>query len=126
MIKPECLLYGENFSPKKLLNIKNIYFKTKNEVGDIAPIGRYKDKPLPYGSCTLMVPKHIDIKNRIEWMADFIYENIDSFKESGATDITFSICWSGLQGNMELSVEELQKIAKLQIPLSMDYIYEKE
>lgn len=34
--------------------------------------------------------------------------------------------WKGKQGNMELTIPELRKIAALNIPLCMDYIFEKK
>ena len=124
MIKPECHLWGEKFSPSVLKEIENIQLMRVNEPCEIGSTGRYKGVPLPYGACTICTPKTIPIPDRISWMADFIREHKSKFIEAGARDITFWICWYGIQGNMEFSPSELNKIAKLNIHLCINYIQE--
>lgn len=121
--KAECVLRGDNFSPASLGYIPDIHFRLAHEVGDIAKSGRYKRKPYPYGSCDLVTPESVTQENVIEWMADFVATHKEKFIAAGATSIVFWIYWYGGQGNTGLSVVELNKLAALQIPLRMDYIY---
>lgn len=123
MIEPECRLWGQSFSPKLIKDIPEIKFITENEPGDIGVSGRYKNLPIPYGACYLSTPFEISQDNKINWMAQFIESHIFTFRKAGATEITFWINWHGVQGNMELSVNQLTKIASLNIPLGMNYIF---
>ncbi|MEZ4933060.1 MAG: hypothetical protein R2788_13190 [Saprospiraceae bacterium] len=125
MIYPKCQLWGENFSPSEIKDIPNIIIQDLNEPGEVSNLGRYKDLPTPYGACSLHTPEEIRSENKIEWMADFILKNKPCFENAGATDITFWIHWTGIQGNMELSVIQLKKIAKTKVPLCMTYMYEE-
>ena len=122
-VKPECHLWGENFSPKLLNKISDIEMRLTNEFGEVGKIGKYKDKKLPYGSCCIVTPERIK-SNRVEWMADFIIKHKSEFEKAGATAMSFWIYGYGNQGNMEFSVEELTKISATKIPLCIDYVFE--
>lgn len=121
--KAECALWGDSFSPALLEDIPDIHFRLAHEVGDIARLGRYKGKLYPYGACHLGTPELVTQESVIEWMADFVAAHKEKFVVAGATSIVFWIYWYGGQGNTELSVVELNKLAALQIPLCMDYIF---
>lgn len=121
MINPECHLYGEKFSPKLLKEIPNIKFGYIIECNDIGERGRFKNTKIPYGACSIKTPDNIEL-NRIEWMAEFVVKNKPEFKKAGATDITLWIYWEGIQGNMEFTVNELNKISETGVPLCIDYI----
>ncbi|MCG8685232.1 MAG: hypothetical protein MI892_10175 [Desulfobacterales bacterium] len=122
MVEPECHLWGEDFQPADLAAIENIQLHRVNEPGKIGTIGKYKGVPLPYGSCRVCTPEYIPVFDRISWMADFIKINKRTFAKVGATEIIFWIYWHGVQGNMEFTPVELEKIAKLKIALCIDYI----
>ncbi len=126
MIQPECHIWGKDFHPSCLGTINNIQMHLVNEPGEIGSLGKYKDKPLPYGACCVCTPDSIPIPRRITWMADFIKANKKKFMDAGATDITFWIYWYGTQSNMEFTPTELSKIAELNIPLCIDYIQKNE
>jgi len=125
MIKPECHLLGESFSPGLLRSIPGILLSDTNEPGDIGKRGRFKQKPIRYGACSVCVPESVS-EGRIKWLADFIFSHKGEFEKAGATMMTFWIYWYGIQGNMEFTVEELVKIAATQIPLAMTYIFVDE
>ena len=109
-----------------LSSLENINLRLVDEPGENKKAGKYKDKPLPYGACCVCTPDDIPNPRRIEWMADYINTNKKSFIEAGATDIIFWIYWYGIQGNMEFTPTELAKIADLNIPLCVDYIFQDE
>ncbi|HFA49153.1 MAG TPA: hypothetical protein ENJ95_09060 [Bacteroidetes bacterium] len=123
MIKTEYHLWGKFFSPNLLKNISGIKMRLCNEPGDIAKTGRYKGVPRPYGACYICTPDAVK-KDKIEWMAEFIFKYKNEFEKAGATEISFWIYYYGKQGNMEFTVVELNKISATQIPLCIDYIYE--
>ena len=117
---PECHVYGENFYPSRLLSIENILFSSMIDRDDIAPKGRNKDMKSPYGSCSILTPK--EIANKIEWMAEFIFQNKHLLEQAGGTDIVFWLYWYGEQGNMELTINQIELINKTKTPLAMTYI----
>ena len=61
---------GDKFSPTKGENITGLIFSDKIEFGDIGVRGKYKGKPVPYGSGTLKVSKDINMHNRILWLTE--------------------------------------------------------
>ena len=125
-IDPECYLYGDLFFPSKLRErIPNVEMRGIIEPGEIRAVGKYQGKPAPYGACYIVTPENIG-EDRIEWMADFIAQHMESFKAAGADDIVYWLYWTGLQGNMELRPVELRKLADLGIPLAIDYTYETD
>lgn len=123
LIEPECHLWGTEFSPKELHKIDNIEFRGQNELGEILTRGRYKNKAAPYGSCELLTPSYVDLSDRIFWMAEFILLHKDKFEKAGASDITFWIYWSGVQGGMAFTPKELKMISKTNVPMCIDYSY---
>lgn len=121
LIEPEVHLWGTEFSPKELSKIENIEFRSATELGEIMTRGRYKGKQSPYGSCQLLVPKYVDLKDSIFWMAEFIFVNKPKFEEAGATDISMWVYWQGIQGNMAFTPKEIKMISKLNVNLCIDY-----
>jgi len=122
MIETECELSGQEFRPT-LLKGKLEYIELRNVTnpGDQATLGRNKGKPTPYGSCTVVTPTRIDPDKRIAWIADFIKKHDRLFRDCGATDFQIQINWTGVQGNMELKVVELEKLAGLKVPVNINY-----
>ena len=126
MIRPECILSGDNFDPTDLKEKKrDIKIEKIIATGEIGTRGPYKGKPTPYGLCKITTPDDILPEDRIKWMTVLISRHIKTCRATGATDIEFSIHWTGRQGNMEFTSEELKGIADLGIPLTIDYVFEK-
>jgi len=123
---PECHLWGENFFPSKLLDIKDILMSNFIDKGEIGNFGRYRNLPTPYGACNIVAPKEVTRIDKNIWMADFILKNMQKFKNAGATKMTYWIYWYGGQGNMELSSREIKRIYETGLPLCMDYIFKKK
>ena len=127
MIVPECVLSGDNFDPTDLIKkIPDIKIEKIRATGEIGTRGRYKDKPMPYGHCKITTPDNIPTADRIKWMTTLIARHLKTFRTSGATDIELSIYWTGVQGNMEFTTDQLKDIADLGIPLTIDYVFQKE
>ena len=123
-IQPKILFQGESFSPKLAEDKLNIVFSEKLEVNEIATRGRYKDKPLPYGSSVIEPPDNVFWNDRISWLCDFLTDKIEIIKSCGATSIELSVAYYYVdQCNCYLTKEEISKIFRLQIPLSFS-VYE--
>jgi len=126
IIRPECHLWGEKFSPSKLLEINpKLIMRLSNEPGEMGNTGKFKNLPQPHGACLIITPNEIENSKRIIWMADLIFQNKKLFIDAGATEIIYWIYWHGLQGNMEFSPEQIKKIGNLDIHLCIDYIQER-
>jgi hypothetical protein len=126
MIRPECILSGDNFDPADLIKkIPDVRIEKIIATGEIGTRGRYKGQLTPYGLCKITTPDSIPVEEKIKWLTAIISRHIETFRANGATDIEFSIYWTGLQGNMEFTSEQLRGIADLGIPLTIDYVFEK-
>ena len=116
-------IYGERFSPSSIKESSGLKFKDKNEVGDIGKLGRYKGKPIPYGSASIYVEKIFPIEESEdgELIPDnfikLVEDNISNFKAAGATDIELrlSIFWKD-QCNYDFSPKLIKRIGNLDIP----------
>lgn len=127
MIETECELTGQEFRPSMLPDkISDIQLRNAIDPGDLGTLGRYKDKPLPYGSCIVVTPTEVKPEKRIEWIADYVKKHKQIFIDSGATDFHIQITWTGIQGNMEFNVKELEKLADLKVPVNMNYFLKDE
>jgi hypothetical protein len=120
-IEPYCAVYGSQLNVEILEDQIAAPLTYRIILGQIAQTGRYKGNPYPYSACHISVPNNIKLLSKVEWLADFMFENMTTIKSLGAEEITFWIVWRGKQGNMELSAKEIQKISKLNIDLGMDY-----
>lgn len=115
-ISVSILFQGETFSPKMAEEITGFNFEDKNEAGDVATRGRYKGKALPYGSARLIPPKHIQIHDKILWLAKALNGKIDLLQAMGADEPYIYIGYFYKnQCNLSLSKEELVAIAQLNI-----------
>ena len=122
LIEPELHIFGFDFQSELLHSIDNIEFRSETQLGEILTRGRYKGKQAPYGSCELIVPSYVDIKDSIFWMAEFIFMHKEKIELAGASDMTFWIYWHGIQGNMSFTPKEIRMISKTNVPLCIDYI----
>lgn len=122
-IHSRCLLWGDNFSPRKAEALTGVLFRNKNEPGDFSTIGRYSNKPLPNGRATLDPTFNISLQGRKspeEWLVDILLQHIETFRACGATDfiLHFDIVWKD-QCNLQFDSPFIQKIGKLNIPLTL-------
>ena len=132
--------FGEKFSPTKLLTrIRNIHFRTAHEPGQIfaytertiTPEGKVIDRPakrlMEYGSAILDHPSNLGKPgNEIAWedMLSFLLEHHQTLRECGVQDIDLTLIFfyqdSGGAG-WHIEAEDIQKLAKLGIGLSIDW-----
>jgi len=120
-----CSVHGKNLNVVELEKRLTAPLRNKTIRGELMKRGIYRGQPSPYGSCNIGVPENIPSEHHIEWLADYVTENLNTINELGAdqSQTKIRIVWKGVQGNMELSASELHKLAALNLPLCMDYIF---
>ena len=108
--------WGESFQPGRAEQLTGLVFTEKNEVGDIARTGRYKNKPTPYGAASFEPPDNLESPDRVLWLAQQWASKIGLVRQCGAEDIHFMVVYyHDGQCNCALSVEEINAISALSI-----------
>ena len=118
-----CLLQGEDFSPSTVEKQTSLVFHKKNEPSEKGSIGRYRNRPIPYGSAELkfeadsITPDMLSPKSH---SLTVLRKNIKLFRDAGATMIVlhFDVAYEG-QCNIEISPDLLSKLAELGIPVTI-------
>lgn len=112
-----CDISGDSFSPRKI----KLDFSESIEVGEIAKRGRYRNKPNPYGRAILSFSwrpgeAYEEGRNIPRSFIAKIRDNLQTFKEAGATDIHLYIALTyESQCNFVFEPEELKEISELNI-----------
>ena len=107
-------IYGVEFEPIKASKQLGVIFNNITETGELGTKGRFKNKPIPYGSASIKPPIKTQDYNRITWLINFLMENIEVLKDLGGEDISISVAYyHDGQCNCELTLEELKGLAKL-------------
>ena len=115
-LRLSVLLRGEKFSPKEVEEITGLRLRDKLEVGEISPRGRYRGKPIPFGTAQLEVPTEIPYDDRLMWIIKSLELNLQQLYDCGAEETRI---YAGYfykdQCNFGFSKDELSAIAKLGI-----------
>jgi hypothetical protein len=107
---------GDKFSPTEGENATDLIFSDKIEFGDIGIRGKYKGKPVPYGSGTLKVSKDINMHNRILWLTETLSGKIDVLRKLGSDEPHIYIGYFYKdQCNLTLTKSEIKAIAALNL-----------
>ncbi len=106
--------YGTQFRPSEI----DYPFTSSTEPGTIGTEGRYRDKPVPYGSIIIEVPRQIPNNKRIEYIVRTVLPLMPDLKRAGATEWYLNIGrFYSSQCNEAFSTEELKLLASLDCPL---------
>jgi hypothetical protein len=118
---PSIEIYGESYSPALVEKDTIIKFSYKNEKGDIGKRGKYKEKPLPYGSSSIKPPSNlIDENEKLLWLIDILKKHKEKILKCGATDMTFHIAINyQFQCNFDFKPIFLKEIGELNIPFTI-------
>jgi hypothetical protein len=112
-ISAAITLQGQMFSPKSLEKKTNLVLTQKNEPGEMGRLGKYKNKPLPYGAANIEPPNTIGDHEKITWLATTFLEHKESIEQSGIEDLHFYIGYFyENQCNLALTASELKLIAE--------------
>jgi hypothetical protein len=117
-------VWGEKFFPSRLRLRGKVRIVRANDPGDIAVTGRYRGKPTPYGSCN--VECTIKGRGKIAYLARHLAKHRRYYTVQHVSHIVFWILWRGVQGNTELSVNEVARLAETKVPVAMDYMLMEE
>lgn len=121
--KVSCSIIGENFSPSNLEKKIKYIFNDKNEVGDIGSKGRYKDKPIPYGSVDVYPPDEFLSENEItqlEWIIEFLEKNKEQISKSKIDDVRIMVSiFYETQCNLSFDSDLLKRISELKLDLNI-------
>jgi hypothetical protein len=118
------MMYGENFSPNQAQEATGVELCRCNENGDIGRTGKFKEKPLPYGSAEL-IDENFSMIAPYSFIFDFIERHLVKVRQAGATDIHLHILVAySDQCNLEFEPKLLQKISRSGLPLTMS-VYEE-
>jgi hypothetical protein len=106
---------GESFTPSKIV----FPFSKANDAGEIGKSGYYKDRPIPYGSIVIEVPKEVPNEERLSYIVNLAQPLIPEIAKVGATDWSLDISRYYLtQCNEEYSANELKLLASMNCPLT--------
>lgn len=121
-------LTGDGFDPNVLKDLYNpMELTIVHTTGEIMKNGRYKGKPSPYGMCYFIVPKTISHEYKISLITT-LYHRISQLncdKNLHIDNFEIELIFSGVQGNMSLTTEELSDLANTKSTILMNYIYIK-
>ncbi|HOX45004.1 MAG TPA: hypothetical protein PK668_15500 [Myxococcota bacterium] len=112
---------GPKFSPKNVERHTGIRFSKKNEPGDIGTIGRYRDHPLPYGSCELNGPETgVDLQVPDPSFFESIEGAARECLMAGATSMLLhlDVAYTD-QCNLELSKDFVSALARAGVSITM-------
>lgn len=116
-----CSLYGDNFSPKKLQENTNLCLSDTIEVGQIGNYGRYKNKPIPYGSANLRPPFDFDDSENdvLDFLLTQLYQYRNDLKECAVEEMQLWAIYP-LEGqkNWSFSVSQIKMMAELNIAVN--------
>jgi hypothetical protein len=111
-------LSGERFSPAEAERVTGLVLLDKREPGHIGRYGRYRGKPVPYGAASLDAPKRIPPSEKLTWVLDLALPHIETLRALGVDQAEVWILEHfGSQINMAYRPEELEKLARLGLPL---------
>jgi hypothetical protein len=122
--KYSCHFWGEKFSPKLASQKTKLFFDEAEEVGKIGKVGRYRNKPQPYGASVIRVPDNVENDKKIEWLAKQIKPNLSAIRKCGATDIYVDVAvYHDGQCNFEFDPPEMKLLSDLDLSFAIS-VYE--
>ncbi len=115
-IRLSVLFRGEQFSPEEAERISGLVLTSKLEIGDIPKRGRYKGRPVPYGSAQLVAPDDVPDDDKLMWLISALEGKLELLYNCGAeeTEIYAGYFYKD-QCNFGFTKEELLALAKLHI-----------
>jgi hypothetical protein len=122
------VVVGATFSPGSLPNVGAWMLASSNKPGDLGSVGRYRAKPLPYGSATLTPTKASVVDFDEVEVSQFLAEvprNLEAIRNAGGEDIHLDIAITYRdQCNFEISPTALDLLGKLGLTVSVSCLSE--
>lgn len=114
-------LWGNDFYPSRLRISGKVEITEASDPGEMTRIAKLQGKPTSYGACEIRCT--VMGQKKIAYLARHLTKHLSYYRAQHATDIVYWILWRGIQGNMELTVNELARLAEMKVPVAMDYIH---
>jgi hypothetical protein len=122
------VVVGSTFDPESLPKVAAWGVVSSNKPGDLGCVGRYRAKPLPYGSATLTPIKSSVVDFDEAEVCQFLTEvacNLETIRNAGGEDIHLDIAITYRdQCNFEISPSVLSLIASLNLPVNISCLSE--
>lgn len=122
------VVVGATFNPESLPKVAAWSLASSNKPGDLGSVGRYRAKPLPYGSATLTPIKSSVVDIDEAEVCQFLTEvprNLEAIRNAGGEDIHLDIAITYRdQCNFEISPSALSLLAQLNLPISVSCLSE--
>jgi hypothetical protein len=113
---------GDEFKPESLIGKYNpMELEIVASPGTLRKKGRYKGHLSLNGICCFTVPSDVEHEEKIN-MATTLVNRLKQDKSVKIDDVHVHLFFSGIQGNMELTTEELKSLAGFGTTVSIDYI----
>jgi hypothetical protein len=117
--------FSGKYEPKFFLEKCNYPYTIIHEINTIAKTGRNKGKLSDESFCCFTIGDTINHNEKIKKAVEL---TLDLKKEAKRQRINieyfcFTLAYSGIQGNMELSKEEIKWLRKLNCCISINYIF---
>ena len=127
-LRMALIVVGATFDPGKLPKVAAWVLASSNKPGDLGRVGRYRAKPLPYGSATLtpVTPSSADVDEPevLQFLAE-VPRHLESIRNAGAEDIHFDIAVTYRdQCNFEISPSALLLLGQSTLPVSVSCLSE--
>jgi hypothetical protein len=113
---------GSKFYPSRLHFRGKVAMIRSNDPGELVQRGLNKNRFVlsPFGHCSVKCT--IKGRGKIAYLADHLHKNRPKLRKHHGGRVVFWILFRGVQGNMEFTVQELAKLAKIKVPLAIDYV----
>jgi hypothetical protein len=115
------------YHPKTFLGKYNCHYNILHEINTITKTGKNKGKISDKSFCFFEIGRPIKHEEKIKTAVELALKiKKDAKKENIEIDyFCFTLAYSGIQGNMELSKDEIKWLKKLDSGISMHYFQNK-
>jgi hypothetical protein len=122
-----CHFLDGKFSPELVHEKTGLRFDKAEEAGQIGKLGKYRNKPQPYGAAVIRVPDNVSYEKKIAWLAKQVQPNLPMIRRCGATRIYVdeAIYHDG-QCNLAFESEELKLLSDFGLPFCVSVYEGKE
>jgi hypothetical protein len=118
--------FSGKFVPKILFNKINYSYEIIEEINTIAKIGKNKDKLSDHSFCLFEIGDDVEYDKKIQIAVEMALKIKQKAKKERIKIEYFNltIVYTGIQGNIELTKNEIKWLNKLNDNISIQYFYD--
>jgi hypothetical protein len=115
------------YDPKIFFEGYNYPYKIIHEINTVSKTGLNKGNISEESFCVFEIGNQIEHKDKIKNAVELVLKikNDAKMKRIKIEYFSFTLFYTGIQGNMELTKDELKWLRKLNCGINMNYIYEE-